>query len=443
MSEKKQSAFEAIASERAVIGAILRGDVELSAVDLAREDFRDVVCGELFRAMGVLSAQGKPCDLVTVSDYLPDMDPGALVDLMKDGMLSAVECGRYVDNIKSASMRRAMCKVARNAAELAGNASLDPVQAVGEIRGQLDELARRGPSRESVSVASMVYDMNMWLFDEQRADDSIRTGISALDGVLGGGIRGKKLLVIGARPSVGKSALGLFFAMNAARDGKRVLIVSLEMDEREIFIRMLSRLSGVPGDAIERRAFTEAQMERIVNAYTDIAALGITINTRATTPAQIRAEAMRLRQEGGLDLIVVDYIQLLTSGQRTSNRTEEVGQISRQLKLMTMELGIPVVALTQMNRQSEVGTGEGGRMPRISESRESGSIEQDANQFLILHQPGREGLSEKYQTQYDTCKAHGWIFMLISVAKNRGGRKGILPVAFDASGMRFIPFTRD
>lgn len=438
MSDEQKSVYEAISSERAIIGAILSGQVEFRDVDLSQSDFRDLICSEVYKTMALLDAQGKPCDLVTVSDAEPNLDAAVLVEFMQSGL--SWEVPRYVQNVRSASMRRALSQTAQNLQRLAGDASIDPTQAADKIRCEIDELAKNGPVQEVTPIDQVCLNMHLWMFEEDKTEDSVKTGICTLDELLGGGIRGSKLCVIGARPSVGKSALGLFIAENAAAAGKNVLIVSMEMDESEIFSRILARYAQIPVDMIEARRFTDAQIDRVIGTYDDICRMHLSITTKATTPAQVRTIALKHRRENGLDLIVIDYIQLMSSGQKTSNRTEEVGQISRQLKLLAMELGIPVIAMTQMNRQSENGTAEGGRMPKISESRESGSIEQDANQFMILHPANKESLSEKWRPLHDTCQARGWTFMLIAVAKNRNGRKGIVPVAFDGAYMTFVPF---
>lgn len=443
VSEEKTTAYQATESERAIIGAILRGDILPRNIELTLEDFTDLICHEVFAVMQKLDAQNKTCDLVTVSDAMPNFDSTLLVDLLQSGMPSLVLCDQYVANVKAASMRRALCKIAQQTVELSRNELTDPVKAAEEIRGQIDELAKNGPTQEIVSIPQMILNMHDYLFAEQKTDDSMHTGIGRLDGVLGGGIRGGKLCIIGARPSVGKSALGLFIATNAARSGKHVLYVSLEMDEAELYDRIIARFSGVPVDAIEARNFSDEQIQSVVAAYAEIGQIQLSISTQAQTPLQIRSLALRQRQETGIDMVVVDYLQLLRSGRKTNNRAEEVGEISRALKRLAMELKIPVIAMTQMNRQSEMGTGEGGRMPKMSESRESGTIEQDANQFLILHAPDIRTVPEPWQQMAESCQMNGWTFMLINVAKNRNGRKGILPIAFDAPHMNFFAFERD
>lgn len=441
MSEQQQekSVYEAISSERSVIGVILSDQVAFRDVDLQQSDFRDLVCSQVFKAMALLDAQGKPCDLVTVADALPELDTSILVEIMQwGGFPSQVQT--YVDNIRAASMRRALSQTAQNLVKLVGDASVEPVKAADQIRNEIDEISKNGPVQDVVPIEQVCLDMHMWMFEENPKDDNIKTGVCTLDDLLGGGIRGSKLCVIGARPSVGKSALGLFIAENAAAAGKNVLFVSLEMDEREIYSRILARYARVPVDVIEARRIPEDKIEQVVESYEIIYSMRLSFTTKATTPAQVRTIALRQLRDKGLDMIVIDYLQLMDSGQKAGNRTEEVSQISRRLKLLAMELKIPVIAMTQMNRQSEVGAGESGRMPKISESRESGSIEQDANQFLILHQPSKDSLSDKWRPLYDTCQTNGWKFTLVAVAKNRNGKKGIVPVAFDGAYMTFVPF---
>ena len=434
--------YQALQSERAVVGAILSGCLAFRDVDLVQSDFTDIHASQVFQTMAMLDAQDKPCDLTAVSDALPRLELSILVDMMKDTpIISAANAQSYVAAIKSASMRRALSKVAQKTVALAGSSDADPIDTAEEIRKQIDELLKNGPTEDVMHLQEIVMQMHEWLFAGDQGD-AISTGISTLDAVLGGGIRGSKLCIIGARPSVGKSALGLYIAENAARAGKQVLIVSLEMDESEIYSRILARYALTDVDIIEARRFTDEQQIRIVEAYGEMSAMNLSVSTRASTPGQIRSIALKMRAQRGLDLIVVDYLQLLTSGQKTSNRTEEVGSISRQLKLLAMELHVPVIAMSQMNRQSEAGMSEGGRMPKMSESRESGSIENDANQFIILHPPAENALPHGHEQMYESCQINGWTFMHVAVAKNRNGKKGIVPVAFDAPHMRFIPFDR-
>lgn len=438
--------FENPESERAVIGAILNDVLNLDALDLSEDDFCDIDARQIFGQMVKNRGQNLPTDMVSMLDALP-LFTAQIVDISTHTPIFAASVADgYIANVKNASLRRSLSKTAQNIANLAQHPDVEPMKALETARTQLDDLVRGIPTTDIIPMDQVVRRMNDWLFDPNPVNDAIPTGLVPLDAILGGGIRGSKLCVIGARPSVGKSALGLQIAHNAASCGKRVLLVSLEMDEDEIYTRMLARYTLTDVSLIEQRRLTEQNKADVRAAHAEFANMRLFFSIRAQTPAQIKSYALRTRMEDGLDLIVVDYIQLLQSGRKTSNRVEEVGQISRDLKLLAMELKIPVVAMTQMNRNSE---GASSRMPRISESRESGSIEQDANQYIILHAPDRDEVAELQEqrssgpsllTVYDNCKTKGYTFMTINVAKNRNGRKGSMYVAFDAAHMRFLPF---
>ena len=147
VSEEKTTAYQATESERAIIGAILRGDILPRNIELTLEDFTDLICHEVFAVMQKLDAQNKTCDLVTVSDAMPNFDSTLLVDLLQSGKPSLVLCDQYVANVKAAGMRRALCKIAQQTVELSRNELTDPVKAAEEIRGQIDELAKNGPTQ--------------------------------------------------------------------------------------------------------------------------------------------------------------------------------------------------------------------------------------------------------------------------------------------------------
>lgn len=448
MSDENISVYSARESERAVIGAILNGIITYDAVDLKSNDFTDYLSREIYDRLGTLSARGSPTDMVTLIDtYNDELTANRVIEIATGTPIATEQMADgYIATIKSASTRRAMSKAAQHLATLSADPDADPMDSIEISHAELDDLMRNMPHDEIVPINQVTQRMHRILFGGEK-ETIIRTGLSPLDNLLGGGIRGSKLCIIGARPSVGKSALGLQIAHNAAADGKRVLLVSLEMDEVEIYCRMLSRYAMIDVGSIEQHNLSADDKVRITEAYQLFDSMHLSFATRANTPAQIRAQALKMRMDDGLDLIVVDYLQLLQSGKKAVNRSEEVGQISRDLKLLAMELSIPVIAMTQMNRNSEAFSAS--RMPRMSESRESGSIEQDANQYIILHAPSREEVAEMGMTAkngmsmitvYENCRSKGMTYMLIQVAKNRNGKKGMFPVAFDAPHMRFLPF---
>lgn len=438
---KTISAYEAVASEEAVIGAVMNGFVDIADIDLRPDDFQNMVCRTVFEAMTVLSAQNKPCDLVTVADNCR-IDAGTLAGICTQGAISDVLVPNYVQNIREATLRRAMREAALEVTRSSADAGTNILDSMDSMRLKLDDIMHGVPASEVFRPAEMVSAFYRWL-EEDDDGKVIRSNMRAFDSLLSGGIRGSKLVVFGARPSVGKSALGLHMALNAANDGRRVLIVSLEMDEQEISQRALARYSGIDLNKFESKEFTPDEFVKLAEATGRYAQLPLMIATQAHTPGQVRRLANKLKHTEGLDLIIVDYLQLLEPDDKTSSRTEAVSSISRQLKQLAMALKTPIIAMTQFNRESERDREE-GRMPKMSESRESGSIEQDANVFVTVHRPSRESLSDDvYKVRYDMCREHGWDYLQLIVAKNRNGKKGILDVWFDGAHMRFGEFEND
>ena len=400
-------------SERSFIGSVIGGDARASDSGLHAADFADPFCARIFSAALSLEERGNTCDLVTLADACTDIDASSLVDLAQEAAPSVSLSGQHARNIREAAQRRA---VRAEALRLAQDAA-DPEKPLSELldsaRARLDTLAGALPSSGAVggvdALCAFYEDLN-----SGPVEPVARFGFSKIDGELS--IAGGKLVVIGARPSVGKSALLLHLAMSAMDTGRRVLLVSLEMGEQEIVVRMVARKSGVPAGAISGRRLTEGDILRIAESLALLPGDRFSICTQAQTVPDVRREALRMRTSGGLGLIVVDYLQLMEAGRRTGNRAEAVGIISRGLKLLAMELDVPVITASQLNRASERN-----EAPRLSDLRESGSIEQDADAVLLLHAPDEK---ERPARQ-------------LILAKNRQGRCGGVDLVFDGARMIF------
>ena len=303
---------------------------------------------------------------------------------------------------------------------------------------------------EQASAAVMVQETSEGAMDMQTAATKLlesltekrnacSTGIADLDR-LTGGFRGGKLVVLGARPGVGKTALALHIASHVARHTGPVLIVSLEMDETEITARLVAAESGVDVQKLESGRLETDDWLRVTPAAAEVSQLPIRMTTSAATPMQIRREAHKVKEAQGLAMVMVDYLQLLRCDGKRSSRYEEVSEISRELKLMAMDLGVPVLALTQFNRESEAGkNGQAAkRPPRMAEAKDSGSIEQDANLFIVQYAPGEPGSDPRDQQASAMCKGFGHEWQQLIVEKNRQGRTGVIDVGFDKPHMRFI-----
>ena len=287
--------------------------------------------------------------------------------------------------------------------------------------------------------------------DQKREDqptNRILSGISTMDNKLGG-LRGSEYVAIGARPSVGKSIFALTYCVNAAKQGKRVLLVSLEMDEVSITERVIASQGGGTLNEITSGNITDEGWESIARVIGPIASLPLWYSVTANTVDKIRRCAYELFENGGIDLIAVDYIQLMEApGNGRMNRQEEISQISRGLRLMAAELKIPILVLTQLNRLSTKGQMIKGKRvrqePTMSEARESGAIEQDANIFMQLHDPDESEMrNEEEKEVFRNLKDKGLQMMRIIIDKNRQGKRGRVTLAFDGDHMRVLPIVRD
>ena len=405
-------------SERVFVGAILNGDARALDSGLKAADFTDGFCGRVFSTALTLEERGQICDLVTLSDIAPDVDASAAVELTVEALGHGALAGQYAANVKATAQRRAVAELCLTLARDAQDADKPLPELLDAVRGRLDALAGDLPSGGTVSGTDALCGFYARLVGGE-VQPVVTSGFPRLDRALC--IAGGKLIVIGARPSVGKSALLLHLAMNALDAGRRVLLVSLEMGVDEVIGRMTARQSGVPVQAISTHSLSETQLGRVVEGFSLLPGDRFFVCTTARTAQDVRREALRMRADGGLDLIVVDYLQLLDAGRKTSNRTEAVGVISRTLKLLAVELNIPVLTASQLNRASERNDA-----PRLSDLRESGSIEQDADAVLLLH-----AANEKENPERD-----------LTLAKNRQGRCGGFKLLFSGEKMLFTEVTQ-
>ena len=400
-------------SERVFVGAILNGDARALDSGLKAADFTDSVCRRVFSAALTLEERGQVCDLVTLSDIAPDVDASAAVELTVEALGRGALAGQYAANVRAAAQRRAVAELCLTLARDAQDADKPLPELLDAARGRLDALSGDLPSGGTVSGTDALCGFYERLVGGE-VQPVVTSGFPRLDRALW--IAGGKLIVIGARPSVGKSALLLHLAMNALDAGRRVLLVSLEMSADEVVGRMAARQSGVPVQAIRTHSLSETQLGRVVEGFSLLPGDRFSVCTTARTAQDVRREALRMQADGGLDVVVVDYVQLLDAGRKTSNRTEAVGVVTRALKSLAMELKIPILTASQLNRASERNDA-----PRLSDLRESGSIEQDADAVLLLH-----AANEKENPERD-----------LTLAKNRQGRCGGFKLLFSGEKMLF------
>ena len=261
--------------------------------------------------------------------------------------------------------------------------------------------------------------------DQHGQMSGVPTGFIDLDH-LTNGLHPGQMIIIAARPGMGKSTLGLDFARAASiKHGLCSVFFSLEMTKSEIVMRLLAAESGVPMSAIRKGEMNEEYWSRISSKTAQVSRAPLYIDDSPNlTMMEIRSKARRLKQRMDLKLIVIDYMQLMTSGKKVESRQLEVSEFSRQIKLLAKELELPVVALSQLNRGPESRT---DKKPMLSDLRESGSLEQDADVVILLHR------EDAYDKQSPRAGEADFI-----VAKHRNGATDILPVAFQGALSRFV-----
>lgn len=407
-------------------------------------------------AVKALAEEKRGIDLITMTAKLKE--GGKLEEAGGAGYLtrclglavSAVMLKDYLKIIRDCHSRRVQRKIARDYTQ-----KLDAGENVEEIREwvlrtmkEVKEARETGliPLRDAAMLTYNALDE-----DQKREDQPtkrILSGISTMDNKLGG-LRGSEYVAIGARPSVGKSIFALTYCLNAAKQGKRVLLVSLEMDEIQITERIFASQGGGTLNEITSGNITDEGWTNIARVIGPIASLPLWYSVTANTVDKIRRCAYELFENGGIDMIAVDYIQLMEApGNGRMNRQEEISQISRGLRMMAAELKIPILVLTQLNRLSTKGQMIKGKRvrqePTMSEARESGAIEQDANIFMLLHDPDESEMrNEEEKEVFRNLKDKGLQMMRIIIDKNRQGKRGRVTLAFDGDHMRFLPIVRD
>lgn len=428
-------------AERALLGIAMDDAMIASQVaGLPSEFFSDPGCRAVQNAIQRLVRSGRKVDLITLSaEVCKDVanPESMLIEMKASGFLPSMS-GEYIALLEEACKRRAIYQAAVNAAADTG----DPNKTVESIEAALHAAMKSpGTKRGLVTMAQALQELSESL-DSAKAERK-QTGIPDLDRLTGGLFPGQ-LVYIGARPGVGKSALGLSIAAHRARKGGRVLYVTLEMGGKELAARIMAEESMVNLHGLTTGKLTPEDYERMAPLWGELSKLPLTFDIESRTPLQIRRSAVDMQINGGLDLIAVDYIQLLSGGGKYGNRYEEVTSISRNLKILATDLGVPVLCMCQLNRASEKGFGRARRNePSMAEARDSGSIEQDANMFLTLYEPPEPPEDAQGKEIFQTFTKAGLSPLRIKVEKNRQGPTGVVNAGFDKPHMKFLCIRRN
>lgn len=388
--------------------------------NIRAQDFSVPVHASIWTAVHLLHSQGAAIDTVTVCATLEELGLLAhvggtqAVTTISESTVLGDDVATYRDVLLSRALRR---RILRASGAITSSAhSLPPEELAEFAQREIYSACSTEHIPAVVTAAELAEQLRHETFQERTAGlVGVSSGFKGLDEVTNGFSPGQ-LIVVGARPGVGKSVLLLQIARHIARTSKnQVLLYSYEMSASEIGFRLLAEMSGVPLPTLMRGgSFTGAQHKRINQAVEHISALPLTINDNPPPSVTgLRADARRVSRSRALGAIVVDYLQLMRGdGKRHEGRVQEVSEMSRELKLTAKELHTPVIAASQLNRQIENRQGD-RRRPQLSDLRESGSVEQDSNVVLFLDRPAT----------YDPSAPADQATLI--VGKNRQGRSGV------------------
>lgn len=426
-----------IEAEQAVLGAIF---LEPAALTLATEilipeDFYRAAHQKIFNVMLKLNDQGEAVDLVTVTEELAaaklieDIGGVSYLSELSGAVPTAANIEYYARIVEEKSLLRRLIRTATNIAA-DGYTREDEVETLlSEAEKSILEVAQRknaGAFHNIKDVLVRTYD-NIELMHNRVGDvTGIATGFAELDRMTAGFQR-NDLIIVGARPSVGKTAFALNIAQNVAtKTGENVAIFSLEMGAEQLVMRMLCAEGNIDAQRLRTGSLTEDDWGKLTMAMGSLASAGIFIDdTPGVRVGDIRAKCRRLKQEHGLGMIMIDYLQLiLGSGRSGENRQQEVSEISRSLKQLARELQVPVIALSQLSRGVEQRQ---DKRPMMSDIRESGSIEQDADIVAFL-----------YRDDYYDKESESKNIIEIIIAKQRNGPTGTVKLAFVKEYNKFV-----
>jgi replicative DNA helicase len=427
---------QSIEAEEALLGsilidpdAIIRVATIIQPVDFYREKN-----GWIYESALALHERREPIDFLTICDelerrqQLDEIGGTAFITALVNAVPTSIHAEHYARLIERSATRRRLIEAAGQIAGLAYQEADDVDEVVDRAEQVLFGVSERRATRELVPVRQVLseyYDRIEYLTRHQDEMLGVPTGFTDIDKVLGG-MQRSDLIILAARPSVGKSSLALSFAHNAAKKYRqRVAFFSLEMSREQLVQRLISAETAIDSQRLRRGNLTEDHWQRFMKAYNDLSQTMLFFDdTPSISALELRTKARRLHAETGVDLIVVDYLQLMRGDFRSENRVQEISSISRALKALARELNVPILALSQLSRGVESRT---DKRPILSDLRESGALEQDADVVMFIYR------DEMYNENTERPNIADVI-----VAKHRNGPTGTVALYFKKELAQFL-----
>lgn len=426
-------------AEQALLGSLLiDNEVAFNVLSsIAPTDFYFEANALIYECMQKIFRANKPIDYITLVDELENSNLLAsiggieYITTLTNIVPSAVNYGSYLDIVKRTSILRQLISISKDIAEKAyDNPTKD--EAIGYAEKLIYDLAQNEDTSDLEHIASSLKNV-IDRFDRITKDKSmskgILTGITELDNITNG-LQNSDLILLAARPAVGKSSLGMQIINHAALNGKKCAVFTLEMSREQVAQRSLCSVACVDMKKALKGDLSIEEWKSLWSANKQLSESGIYIDDSSlVTPADILSRCRRLKREKGLDIVLIDYLQLMTANEKSkdSNRQQDVSSMTRFLKIAAKELNVPILLLSQLSRATEQRK-ENQHRPLLSDLRESGAIEQDADIVMFIHNPEAYG---------DVLDAEPNIREII-IAKHRNGETGNIKVRWIGEFVTFI-----
>lgn len=420
-----------VEAEQAVLGGLMIDNSSWDQVGdrLCEGDFYIYDHKVVFRAIGELADKNLPFDIITLSDWLERQkelsDPSVLAYLgtLANETPSAANIGAYAEIVRERSVLRQLISVGTEIADSAYHAKdRDSKELLDQAEQKVFAIAEQGNRNKEgfqslKTLLKTAVERIDVLFEQEEAITGLPTGFNDFDEMTSG-LQGGDLVVVAGRPSMGKTSFALNMAQYAAvKHQAAVAVFSMEMPGEQLAMRMLSSLGRIDQHRLRTGKLAEEDWPRLSSAVSMLAEVPLFIDdTAALNPTELRARARRLKREHDLQLVVIDYLQLMQVSGRAENRTTEISEISRSLKALAKELSVPVIALSQLNRSLEQRP---NKRPVMSDLRESGAIEQDADLIVFIY---RDEVYNEESSDKGTAE--------IIIGKHRNGPIGTVRLTF-------------
>jgi replicative DNA helicase len=413
-------------AEIAVIGSLLTDNTCLDSINLAAGDFYGTANGLIFKAILELIESGKVADIITVCEHLngslKKVGGEVYVAGTVDNVVSTLAAGSYAKIVKEKAIERRIITEAQRMIEAVNNpgSSLEKLEEAQKTILNLSLSNEQDTLKPCVDIVKKTFSEIEKKYKNRGQLIGLSTGLLDLDNTISGLINGD-LIILAGRPGTGKSAVAGNIAANVASDEQTVAIFSLEMPSENVMTRIIARESRINSRQLRSGFIQDTQWPPTINAAGNISKWPLFIDDACDiTISQIRAKARKLKKEHNLSLLIVDYIQLIRPSGKQESREQAVADISRTLKKIARELNIPVLALSQLNRQLE---SRNDKHPILSDLRESGAIEQDADIIIFLYR------DELYNKSEDNLKRG---IIEFQIAKHRNGETANIEAIFEA-----------